>query len=585
MIELARTTAIVLLCVQLDFVNVQGSQGLANVRDTPAVPVTVAFGSSRRNPVNAEGRQKRQRRLPRGRGERSQTDCVPPESPSVHVPHNETAEFLCCLKSRPFGSYVAWYHTSASYKLTQCETSERKPDICQEQLDQLGHQVLLRVRGPLNESAFGRYFCLKHPLTSSSETVRLMLTVDIIFPWEPPVQPLRLQSIECSSNGTQWIKSECGYKRSGLLNLSVDSVAANWRDGSGIPVLEVGHLDIHLPIPVAGVQLKLSNNKSLLVLPSGEAARKTNYSCWAESALYAERKRLGHFVIPITQSPETGPMATIQVDVTEGSLKSNSHQMLTLLLSILLPVLAIITVIGIGLRCFHHRAEVFRRFNYASSRQDFTWNNSFSDDKQLPRPLLFPPMQLGDELGSGFFGSVYKAEVAQDNVSTEVAIKMLKDHTDGTAMQNFLREVNIVQSLGKHRNIIDVFGFYGLNETVCIVMEFAKHGDLRSYLRTAGRSKPKESDSGLGDDTNWSPVSLSSFANQVARGMEYIASRHCVHGDLAARNILVFDNDLLKISDFGLAKDLGGSEYYRPKHGCFAFSMVRSRSSNLQSVQ
>ena len=38
-----------------------------------------------------------------------------------------------------------------------------------------------------------------------------------------------------------------------------------------------------------------------------------------------------------------------------------------------------------------------------------------------------------------------------------------------------------------------------------------------------------------------------------------------VHGDLAARNVLVFKNEVVKISDFGLSKYLGPSDYYRKK--------------------
>ena len=41
----------------------------------------------------------------------------------------------------------------------------------------------------------------------------------------------------------------------------------------------------------------------------------------------------------------------------------------------------------------------------------------------------------------------------------------------------------------------------------------------------------------------------------------------CVHRDLAARNVLVFENDTLKISDFGMAKDIHYFEYYKTKPG------------------
>ena len=45
--------------------------------------------------------------------------------------------------------------------------------------------------------------------------------------------------------------------------------------------------------------------------------------------------------------------------------------------------------------------------------------------------------------------------------------------------------------------------------------------------------------------------------------MEYLHSRKCVHRDLAARNVLVGHEGVVKIADFGMARDLSDCDYYR----------------------
>ncbi|XP_066150407.1 vascular endothelial growth factor receptor 1-like [Euwallacea fornicatus] len=91
---------------------------------------------------------------------------------------------------------------------------------------------------------------------------------------------------------------------------------------------------------------------------------------------------------------------------------------------------------------------------------------------------------------------------------------------------------------------------------------------------------------------NVKPIStrdLLAWAFQVARGMEYLASRKVLHGDLAARNILLADGNIVKICDFGLAKTMYNDNNYKKKGNnplpvkWMAIESIRDRVFSTQS--
>ncbi|XP_047986835.1 fibroblast growth factor receptor homolog 2-like [Leguminivora glycinivorella] len=183
---------------------------------------------------------------------------------------------------------------------------------------------------------------------------------------------------------------------------------------------------------------------------------------------------------------------------------------------------------------------------------------------EIPRCKISLTGQL---LGEGEFGKVIKAEahgVVSEDAKTIVAVKMLKDGYTDADMISLVSEMEIMKMIGKHENIINLLGCCTQDGPLYVVVEYARNGCLRDYLKK--HKAPKNA--GSTENLLNKPLAqrdLTGFVWQVAKGMEYLSSRGCIHRDLAARNVLVSADLVLKIADFGLARDVRDTDYYRKR--------------------
>ncbi|XP_063290240.1 fibroblast growth factor receptor 2 isoform X2 [Pelobates fuscus] len=178
-------------------------------------------------------------------------------------------------------------------------------------------------------------------------------------------------------------------------------------------------------------------------------------------------------------------------------------------------------------------------------------------------------MTLGKPLGEGCFGQVVMAEALgidkdRPKESVTVAVKMLKDDATEKDLADLVSEMEMMKMIGKHKNIINLLGACTQGGTLYVIVEYAAKGNLREYLRAR---RPLEMEYSF--DINRVPEEQMTFKDlvsctyQLARGMEYLASQKCIHRDLAARNVLVTESNVMKIADFGLARDVNNIDYYK----------------------
>ncbi|XP_065140180.1 tyrosine-protein kinase Fer [Paramisgurnus dabryanus] len=143
---------------------------------------------------------------------------------------------------------------------------------------------------------------------------------------------------------------------------------------------------------------------------------------------------------------------------------------------------------------------------------------------------------LGELLGKGNFGEVFKGTLRD---KTPVAVKTCKEDLPQELKLKFLSEARILKQYD-HPNIVKLIGVCTQRQPIYIVMELVPGGDFLSFLR-----KKKE---------DLKTKQLVKFALDAAGGMAYLELKNCIHRDLAARNCLVGENNLLKISDFGMSR-------------------------------
>jgi serine/threonine protein kinase len=100
--------------------------------------------------------------------------------------------------------------------------------------------------------------------------------------------------------------------------------------------------------------------------------------------------------------------------------------------------------------------------------------------------------------------------------------------------------------------VVQLVGLVTLGAPVLMVIEFAEHGSLKSFL------EKRDTDERL----------RLLWAGDIAEGMAHVHSKGFLHRDLATRNVLVGSDMRCKVSDFGLAREVDEDDaYYRSRGG------------------
>ena len=183
------------------------------------------------------------------------------------------------------------------------------------------------------------------------------------------------------------------------------------------------------------------------------------------------------------------------------------------------------------------------------------------------------------QIGQGNFGVVFQGEcdwITPNNKRGEkdsgetlrVAVKTHKCECSQQAIEEFIHEANILHKFN-HPNIVVFYGVCMDDLPYCMVFEYMDQGDLCQFLRSHdihGNQfvrRRRSSSTGSNDSVNLGTAELLDICRQIASGMAYLELEKYIHRDLAARNCLVSTGLVVKITDFGMSRNLYSKDYYR----------------------
>ncbi|MEG0371112.1 MAG: Stk1 family PASTA domain-containing Ser/Thr kinase, partial [Clostridium sp.] len=163
--------------------------------------------------------------------------------------------------------------------------------------------------------------------------------------------------------------------------------------------------------------------------------------------------------------------------------------------------------------------------------------NSFNTKKLGNRYTLI------EKAGDGGMALVYKAKC--ELLNRNVAVKILRPEymADEDFVKKFKSESLAVASLS-HTNIVNVYDVGNEDGINYIVMEYVDGITLKEYIKKHGKLEyPKVLD----------------IVKQISKALEHVHKNGVVHRDIKPHNILITEDGIVKVADFGIARAVSGS--------------------------
>lgn len=153
---------------------------------------------------------------------------------------------------------------------------------------------------------------------------------------------------------------------------------------------------------------------------------------------------------------------------------------------------------------------------------------------------IYGTYEILDQIGRGSYASVHKAINRQ--TGEICAIKKIPSMT--SELNNLITEIGIMSNC-KCKNIVRFLASNCANREVLIVMEYCCGGSVKDVMRQLGRTMTIEQ--------------ITVILRDVLNGLDYLHATNKIHRDVKAANILLNEEGVAKLGDFGVSEPLDTS--------------------------
>eukprot|EP00919_Chromeraceae_sp_WS-2016_P052660 GHVR01124997.1.p1 GENE.GHVR01124997.1~~GHVR01124997.1.p1 ORF type:complete len:364 (-),score=101.65 GHVR01124997.1:27-1118(-) len=166
-----------------------------------------------------------------------------------------------------------------------------------------------------------------------------------------------------------------------------------------------------------------------------------------------------------------------------------------------------------------------------------------SKDSPPPHPIVIGKWKLGDQIGRGAFGEVFKA-MHIDSGEFAAVKRVVLHNVNEDQLTNIIVEINLLKSLN-HTNIVKYLESIRSEDHLNIVLEYVEAGSVRGLLDRFGYFQEPQA---------------ATYTKQVLEGLSYLHYQGVVHRDVKGANILTTKQGICKLADFGVARNLSECE-------------------------